>query len=72
MNLNKIISIIRSLNEESGFGGPTNAASGGAIAGLPPDQPPVYKNKKPKILARGLMPGARKRWSEENVQSKHR
>lgn len=64
MNLDKIINIIRTLNEE---GVPTNNASSGAIAGLPPDQPPVYKKKKkkgePTILARGLMPGARKRWS---------
>jgi len=63
MNLDKIINIIRTLNEE---GVPTNNASSGAIAGLPPDQPPVYKKKKkkgePTILARGLMPGARTRW----------
>ena len=26
--------------------GPTNNASGGAIAGLPPDQPPIRKKKK--------------------------
>ena len=43
---------------------PTNNASSGAIAGLPPDQPPV-KKKKPPIIARGLMPGARKRWSNK-------
>ena len=64
MNLDKIINIIRTLNEE---GVPTNNASSGEIAGLPPEQPPVYKKKKkkgePTILARGLMPGARKRWS---------
>jgi len=40
---------------------PTNNASSGAIAGLPPDQPPVRK-KRPTIIARGKMPGARKRW----------
>jgi hypothetical protein len=60
MNLDKIINIIRTLNEE---GVPTNNASSGAIAGLPPDEPPVRKKKKkPPIIARGLMPGARTRW----------
>lgn len=63
MNIDKIINIIRTLNEESVSSVPTNNASGGAIAGLPPDQPPVRKKKKrPSIIARGLMPGARTRW----------
>ena len=38
---------------------------GGKIAGTPEsgDHPPVNrKKKKPPIIARGLMPGARKRW----------
>ena len=63
MNLDKIINIIRNLDEEVAV--PTNNASSGAIAGLPPDQPPVdlRKKKRPTIIARGLMPGARKRWS---------
>ena len=34
MDIDKILNIIRNLNEE---GVPTNSASGGAIAGLPPD-----------------------------------
>lgn len=64
MNLDKIIDIIRDLNEEGMVvGGPTNSASGGGIAGLPPDEPPVRK-KKPPIIARGLMPGARTRWKK--------
>ena len=63
MNIDKIINIIRTLNEESAVSAPTNNASSGAIAGLPPDQPPVRKKKKrPPIIARGLMPGARTRW----------
>ena len=64
MKLDKIINMIRTLNEEVMVsGGPANIASGGAIAGLPPDQPPVRKKKKkPPIIARGLMPGARTRW----------
>lgn len=60
MDINKIIGIIRNLKEEA----PVNSASGGGIAGLPPDSPPVFKKKKkPPIIARGKMPGARKRWS---------
>ena len=42
-----------------------NNASSGAIAGLPPDNPPVNKKKKkgePTIIARGCMPGARSRF----------
>lgn len=65
MNIDKIVGIIRNLNEEGMAGLPANNASSGAIAGLPPDQPPVNlkKKKRPPILARGKMPGARKRWS---------
>ena len=42
-----------------------NNASSGAIAGLPPDDPPVNKKKKkgePTIIARGRMTGARGRF----------
>jgi len=62
MDINKIIGIVRNLKEEA----PTMSVSGGGIAGLPPDQPPVFKKKKkrPPIIARGLMPGARTRWSK--------
>ena len=61
MDINKIIDIVRNLKEEA----MANTVGGGAIAGLPPDQPPVNlkKKKRPPIIARGLMPGARKRWS---------
>ena len=38
--------------------GPTNNASSGAIAGLPPDQPPVRKKKKYIYAGRG----SRKNW----------
>ena len=56
MNLDKIINIIRILNEEGVVAGPTNVASGGAIAGLPPDEPPVRKKKKkPPIIALSLI-----------------
>ena len=40
--LENIINMIRSLKEEA----PVNNASSGAIAGLPPDSPPVKKKKK--------------------------
>jgi hypothetical protein len=33
---------------------PTNTASGGNIAGLPPDLPPVSPRKKSKIVKRKL------------------
>ena len=61
--LENIKNIVRSLSlkEEA----PTMSVAAGGIAGLPPDQPPVNlkKKKRPPIIARGLMPGARKRWS---------
>ena len=50
MNLDKIIGIVRNLNEEGMMGAaPANNASSGNIAGLPPDQPPVRKKKKESI-----------------------
>ena len=44
---------------------PTMSMGGGGIAGSVEagDDPPV-KKKKPTILARGKMPGARKRWMD--------
>ena len=60
MNLDKIIGIIRNLNEEGMMvGGPANNASSGNIAGLPPDQPPVRKRKRERKYMKG--PG-RKAW----------
>jgi len=62
MNLDKIIGIIRNLNEEGMMvGGPANNASSGNIAGLPPDQPPVRKKKKERKYMKG--PG-RKVWMD--------
>jgi len=61
MDINKIIGIVRNLREEA----IANTVGGGAIAGTAEagDDPPVSKRKKkPPILARGLMPGARTRW----------
>jgi len=64
--LGNILNIIRSFNlkEEA----PTMSVSAGGIAGIRPgEDPPVHlkKKKRPPIIARGLMPGARKRWSGE-------
>ena len=62
MNLDKIIGIIRNLNEEGMMvGGPANNASSGNIAGLPPDQPPVRKRKRERKYMKG--PG-RKVWMD--------
>lgn len=62
MNLDKIIGIIRNLNEEGMMvGGPANNASSGNIAGLPPDQPPVRKRKRERKYMKG--PG-RKLWMD--------
>jgi hypothetical protein len=62
MNLDKIIGIIRNLNEEGMMAaGPANNASSGNIAGLPPDQPPVRKRKKERKYMKG--PG-RKMWMD--------
>ena len=49
--------------EMMGGGAPTNNVGDGKIAGTVEagDDPPV-KKKKPTILARGRMPGARKRF----------
>tara|TARA_B100000900_G_scaffold414023_1_gene439480 strand:- start:109 stop:618 length:510 start_codon:yes stop_codon:yes gene_type:complete len=44
--LEKLIDIVRSIREEAIAAVPTNNASSGAIAGLPPDTPPVKKKKK--------------------------
>jgi len=56
MDINKIIDIIRTLKEEA----PTMSVSSGGIAGLPPDQPPVFKKKKKKYIYGGK--GSRKMW----------
>ena len=66
--LENIKNIVRSLSlkEEA----PTMSSAAGGIAGIRPgEDPPVNLKKKrkkgePTILARGLMPGARKRWSQ--------
>ena len=62
MVLENIRSIVRSLNlkEEA----PTMSVAAGGVAGITGDPPvDLKKKKRPPIIARGLMPGARKRWS---------
>jgi hypothetical protein len=56
MNLDKIINIIRNLNEEA----PTMSVGAGGIAGLEPDEPPVRKKKKKYIYGKGY----RKLWQQ--------
>ena len=51
------------LEEMMGGGAPTNNVGGGQIAGtVEAGDDPVVRKKKPTILARGKMPGARKRF----------
>jgi hypothetical protein len=60
--LENIRSMVRSLNlkEEA----PTMSVAAGGVAGITGDPPvDLKKKKRPPIIARGLMPGARKRWS---------
>lgn len=65
MNIDKIINIVRALNEEGAI---ANVVGGGQIAGTADagDSPPVFRKnkKKPTILARGKFPGLRKRWRD--------
>ena len=54
MDINKIIKKIRDLREEMASAGvPTNNASSGNIAGLPPDSPPVKQKKRYIYSGRG-------------------
>jgi len=60
--LDNIKKIVRGLNEDA----PVNNVGSGHIAGaVPGKEPPVFmkRKKRPPILARGTMPGARKRWT---------
>ena len=65
MNIDKIISIVKTLREEAAMAAPTNNVGGGQIAGTREagDDPPVRK-KKPPILARGKLPGMRTRFKQ--------
>ena len=70
MKIDRVIETVRrhKLDEMMGAGAdgaPTNNVGDGKIAGTVEagDDPPV-KKKRPTILARGKMPGCRKRWKE--------
>ena len=65
MDIDKIINIVRNLREQAVMGAPTNAVGTGQIAGTKEagDDPPVRK-KKPPIMARGKLPGARTRFKQ--------
>ena len=65
MDINRIISMVRTLKEEGAMAVPTNNVGSGNIAGTKEagDSPPVRK-KKPPILARGRLPGARTRFKK--------
>ena len=59
MDIDKVIKKIRQLKEERASGGiPTNNASSGNIAGLPPDSPPIKQKKRYIYGGRG----SRKMW----------
>lgn len=69
MNIDKIIQIIRELNEE---GSSIANVSGPQALGFDPqnfETPPVFMKKKrknpPTIIGRGRFPGARKRWKNK-------
>ena len=60
--LDRLIDMVRSIREEVAAA-PTNNASSGAIAGLPPDSPPVFKKKrKPTPVGRY---GSRRMWLQD-------
>lgn len=63
--MEKLENILKIIREEIAASAPTNNVGAGKIAGTieAGDDPPVRRKKKPPILARGKMPGARKRWS---------
>jgi len=61
MDIDKIIGIVRTLKEE---GGPTNSVGGGHIAGLPPDEPPVYTNRKKRKPTPVGRYGTRRTWMQ--------
>mgnify|MGYP005749603475 CR=1 FL=1 len=60
--LDRLIDMVRSIREEVAAA-PTNNASSGAIAGLPPDSPPVFqKKRKPTPVGRY---GSRRLWLQD-------
>ena len=64
MDIDKIISIVKSLREQAVMGAPTNAVGTGQIAGTKEaaDDPPVRKKKKYIYGGRG----SRRMWMQKN------
>jgi hypothetical protein len=62
--VDKLISIIRQLHEDGMSAGANVVGNGEKSLGfnIQTGTPPV--NKRPPILARGLLPGARTRWKK--------
>ena len=60
--LDKLISIVKSIREEVAI---ANNASSGAIAGLPPDSPPVFNKKKKRKPTPVGRYGSRKLWLQD-------
>ena len=68
MDINKVISIIRSLKEEAvAAGPPTNNVGSGNIAGANEDPPVYLKKKKRKPTAVGRY-GTRRTWRQQSGQ----
>ena len=65
--MKKLEDILKIIREEIAMAAPTNNVGGGKIAGTVEagDDHSERKKKKPPILARGKMPGARKRWMQK-------
>ena len=62
--LSNIMNMARSIREEA----IANSVGGGGVAGITGEPPVNLKKKKsPTIIARGLMPGARKRWNSGEI-----
>ena len=65
MDIDKIISIVKSLREQAVMGAPTNAVGTGQVAGTKEacDNPPIRKKKKRYIYGGR---GSRRMWMQEN------
>ena len=63
--VDRIIEIIRYLKEDGVVvSGPTNVANTSGLGFNPNTETPPVNRKRPPVLARGRMPGARTRWRQ--------
>ena len=65
MEKTKLDRIINFIREEMMTTVPTNNASSGAIAGLPPDSPPVFNKKKKRKPTPVGRYGSRRAWLQD-------